>query len=349
MEKNKSQKVIIAMSGGVDSSVAAASVKKAGFNVIGAHMKLCGGKNDSETKARAVAKKLNISFYVFNFEKEFKKKVVDYFLKEYKAGRTPNPCVVCNKEIKFGLLLEKALKLGADYIATGHYARIQITKNKEQRTIYKLLKGKDKNKDQSYFLWRLNQKQLKSILFPVAGYTKSEVRDLAKKFKLPTARAPESQEVCFIPKNTNDFLEKFIKPKPGNIIDISGKIIGKHSGLFFYTIGQRKGIGLSGGPYYVVDKNIKKNILVVSKNGKGLYKKELITKNISWISGLKPKMPIKVVVKIRYRHKPAKAVIYKLSATRCKLRFEKPQRAITSGQSIVFYRGDEVLGGGIIM
>ena len=346
------------MSGGVDSSVAAAILKKDGLNVIGVFMKfwaepeknsLIGAWNrccspEAENRARKVASILDIPFYVFNFEKEFKKKIVDYFLIEYEKGRTPNPCVVCNKEIKFGLLLEKTLSLGRDYIATGHYARIQ---RKKERIC--LLKVKDKEKDQSYFLWQLNQEQLKRILFPIGNFTKNQVRNLAKKFKLPVLNIPESQEICFIQTTINDFLERHLKTKTGKIVDIEGKTIGQHQGLYFYTIGQRKGIKLAGGPFYVLDKNFEKNFLIVTKNEKDLYKKELIAENVNWISGKIPKLPLKVKTKIRYRHVASAATIYPpIPNTKYKILFKRPQRAITPGQSVVFFKGQEVLGGGII-
>jgi len=345
--KSKNKRVIVAMSGGVDSSVAAALLKRDGFDVVGVFMKLW--PSFDEKRAQRVAKKLGIPFYVFNFEKEFKKRIVDYFLEEYKKGRTPNPCVVCNKEIKFNLLFKK---LKTDYIATGHYTRLrwEIPNPKSQIPNYKLLKGKDKNKDQSYFLWKLNQKILKHALFPIGDYTKSEVRKLAKKFKLPVLDIPESQEVCFIQTTTVDFLKKHLKLRPGKIINTKGKIIGEHHGLWFYTIGQRKRIELSEGPFYVLDKDIKRNLLIVTQNEKDLYKKELIAKNINWIAGRQPKFPLKVMAKIRYRHKLASAVV-----DRNKVVFRKRQRAVTSGQSVVFYlprrqagKGQELLGGGII-
>lgn len=343
-----SKKIVVAMSGGVDSSVAAALLKKAGFDVAGIFMKfwqppLRGGTEnrccsaESEKMARLVASRLDIPFYVLNVEKEFKKKVVDYFLKEYKAGKTPNPCVVCNKEIKFGFLIDKALKMGADFVATGHYAKIKNGK---------LFKGKDKKKDQSYFLWQLNQKQLSHILFPVGDCTKPEVRKLAKKFKLPTAQTPESQEVCFVQNTTNEFLKKYLKIKPGSIVDKTGKILGEHQGLWFYTIGQRKGLGVNQGPYYVVGKDLKKNNLVISKNQKDLESKELIAENVNWI--LPQKLPINAEVKIRYKSNFAKAKIFGAGIKKIKIVFQKPQKAITSGQSAVFYKGRELLGGGVI-
>jgi len=368
--KRKKLKVIIAMSGGIDSSVAAALLKQKGCKVIGVFMKLWSepGKNglvgipnrccslEAEKRVRLVAKKLGIPFYVFNFEKEFKKKIVDYFLNEIKKGKTPNPCVVCNKEIKFGLLLKKALPLNTDFTATGHYARRKVSSSKYEQVLrkrvqvldYKLLKGKDKNKDQSYFLWQLDQKQLKRILFPVGDYTKNQVRSLAKKFKLPIFEVPESQEICFVQTTINDFLKKHLKPKPGNIVDKSGKILGKHFGLYFYTIGQRRGIRLPGGPYFVLDKDVKNNLLIVTKNERVLYKKELIAKDINWIFDEAPKLPLKVKAKIRYGHKAALATISKQRNNRIKVVFSKSQRAITLGQSVVFYKGQEVLGGGVI-
>jgi len=358
------KKVIVAMSGGIDSSVAVALLKKAGFDVIGIFMKfwseadLKGSRNrccspEAEKRARRVAKILNLPFYVFNLKKEFKKRIVDYFLKEHKAGRTPNPCVVCNKEIKFGVLLKKALALKADYISTGHYALKREIKNQKAKSKnYKLLKAKDKNKDQSYFLWMLNQNQLKHILFPIGEYTKDRVRKLAKKLKLPVLNIPESMEICFIKTTVNDFLKQNLKAKPGPIVEQvhygARKIVGQHQGLCFYTIGQRKGIELPGGPYYVLDKNQKKNLLIVTKNEKDLYKKELLAKDVNWISGLCPRLPLRIKAKIRYRHKASLATVCYLRSNIYHLKFDKSQRAITPGQSVVFYKNQEILGGGVI-
>ncbi len=380
------------MSGGVDSSVAATLLKRAaepkdfkkifgrptpkgfrGFNLTGVFMKLNNFSKDSEKRARKVAKILKIPFYVFNFEKEFKKRIVEYFLKEYKKGLTPNPCVVCNKEIKFGLLMEKALEFNADYVATGHYARIKLSANNKyitnkrirqfgnsRRIRYSLIKAQDKEKDQSYFLWRLNQNQLNKIFFPIGNYTRREVEAMARKFKLPVLSAKKSVEICFIPKTIEDFLKKYLKEKPGRIIDKKGKFLGQHQGLWFYTIGQRKGIKLPEGPHYVIDKNFRKNILVVSKNKKDLAKKELTAKNVNWIHPVKCRgaatQPFskkaglfnRVKAQIRYRHEAVPATLYKLKTNNYKLIFRKPQLAITPGQSAVFYRGDQLLGGGII-
>jgi tRNA-specific 2-thiouridylase len=376
------RKVLVLMSGGIDSSVAAALLKKEGFEVIGAFMKLANLPRFDAAKERAkkVAKILKIPFYVFNLEKEFKKKIIDYFLKEYKAGNTPNPCVLCNKEIKFGLLLERALSLDADFVATGHYARKkEIRENSCLNSCrFAILRAKDKNKDQSYFLWMLNQEQLKRILFPIGNYKREEVEKLAKEFKLPVLKAKKSVEICFIEKTVNEFLKKYLKKKSGLIVEkISGKnqkkhsnilqnvrtldgyrILGKHEGLWFYTIGQRKGIGLSGGPFWVLEKDLEKNLLIVTRNEKDLLKGELFCKNVNWISGREPKLPLKVKAKIRYRQELADATIYPTFAhlRKCaniknkiyKVIFKKPQRAITPGQSVVFYKGEEVLGGGII-
>jgi tRNA-specific 2-thiouridylase len=386
----RKKKVVIAMSGGLDSSVAAALLKRAGFDVVGVFMKfwkprinanyhqdLSGFENrcctlEAERRARKVAKILKIPFYVFNFEKEFKKRIVDYFLKEHKAGRTPNPCVVCNKEIKFGLLLEKALKLDADYIATGHYARLRNTKKYETTKTFSyirkkfvfrsLLRAKDKEKDQSYFLWMLNQEQLKRILFPIGDYTRKEVENLARKFKLPVLKAKKSVEICFIQTTINDFLKKYLKEKPGKIIcltpGVKQKVVGEHKGLWFYTIGQRKGLGklkikneklkiTKIPPFYVIKKDIKNNKLIVG-NEKDLYRKELICKNVNWISGEVPKLPLKIKAKIRYRQKPATTIISRLGSKVFSLKFKVAPRAITPGQSVVFYLGKELLGGGII-
>jgi len=337
------------MSGGVDSSVAAALLKSQGFDVLGVFMKFWSeapkkGVTDrwskccspeAEERARLVAGRLGIPFYVFDFRKEFKKKVVDYFIREYKAGRTPNPCVVCNKDIKFRLLLKKAFAIGVDYIATGHYVQI-----KEGR----LTKAKDKEKDQSYFLWQLSQKELKKCLFPLGDYTKTEVRKLAGKFKLPVASFVESQEVCFVHTNLTEFLKKYIKQKPGDIVDGQGKVLGRHKGLAFYTIGQRRGIDLPGGPFWVLKKDIKRNILVVARNEKDLLKKELSFYGANWISGKEPRFPLRVEAKIRYRSESAPAEVTKKNT----VVFKKPQRAVTPGQSIVFYKNRELLGGGII-
>lgn len=359
------RRIVVAMSGGVDSSVAAALLKKQGYYVIGVFMDMLpkAYSAKSEKLARAVAKKLAIPFYVLDFKKEFKKKVIDYFLAEYKKGNTPNPCVVCNKEIKFGFLINKALKMGADFVATGHYARSSATNffpsaggpplplrasgpGTTKSLLPRLFVAKDENKDQSYFLWQLNQGQLSRVLFPVGNYTKPQVRALAKKFKLPTAQTPESQEVCFIQDSTNEFLKKYLKINPGDIFDKNKKLLGKHQGLWFYTTGQRRGLEIPQGPYYVVAKDFKNNNLIVSKNKKDLQSVEFFAKNINWINPVK--FPLEAEVKIRYKNTPAKAKILKYKSG-VRVVFEKPQSAVTPGQSAVFYNGKKLLGGGVII
>ena len=348
----KNKKVMVAMSGGVDSSVAAALLKKKGFDVVGVFMRFwsepAGGAGcainkccsfEAYSDARRVAQKLGIPIYTLNMKIPFKKLVVDYFLKEYQAGRTPNPCVECNRFIKFGELLRKAKAMGAEYVATGHYVRVEDGK---------LLKGKDPEKDQSYFLYTLTQDKLSHVLFPVGNYKKPKVREMAKKFGLPVHAKKDSQEVCFVGTSLKSFLKKYLKVKSGKIVALeSGKNLGDHDGLPFYTIGQRRGLKLGGGPWYIVKMDVKKNILFVSRDQKKLLSKELVAGKVSWISGAAPKLPLRVKVKIRYKHKEASCVIKKVK-NNYKIIFDKPQRAITAGQSVVFYRRDEVIGGGII-
>ncbi len=343
---------MVAMSGGVDSSVAVALLKKKGFDVVGVFMRFwsepASGAGCAMNKccsfeayndARRVAQKLEIPIYTLNMKVPFKKLVVDYFLKEYQAGRTPNPCVECNRFIKFGELLRKAKAMGAEYVATGHYARVNGGK---------LLKGKDPEKDQSYFLYTLTQDKLKQVLFPVGDYNKPWVRAMAKKFGLLVHAKKDSQEVCFVGASLKNFLKKYLKVKSGKILELeSGKNLGEHDGLPFYTIGQRRGLALSGGPWYVVKMDAKKNILYISRNEKKLLSKEFTAEKVNWVSGSAPKLPLRVKAKIRYKHKEAPCVIKKIK-NNFKIIFDKPQRAVTAGQSAVFYRGDEVLGGGVI-
>ena len=371
-KKSESTKVLVAMSGGVDSSVAAVLLKERGYFVVGVFMKFwsearCAGaekavenrccSGDAYEAAKSVCAKLDIPFQALDVQKEFKKEVVDYFLREYRAGRTPNPCVRCNEEIKFKLLLETAKKWGMDYISTGHYARKREfrIKNPELRThIFKLLAARDKEKDQSYFLYNLTQEQLRRILFPIGGYAKGEVRKLARKWGLPAAGRPESFEVCFVPdRKTADFLARHVKTKPGKIVDEKGRKLGEHRGLPFYTIGQRRGINIGGpGPYYVAAKNPTKNELVVTDNPRSplLSQRELIAEKVNWISGAAPKLPLKIKARIRYRQSLQEAKISKtiIHNSQFLIQFKKPQKAITPGQSVVFYDGQEVLGGGVI-
>jgi len=346
---NKNKKVAIAMSGGIDSSVAAALLKKQGYDCIGIFMKFWEDKSvlkkvenrccsaDSYQKARRVAHHLGFKLYTLNFKNDFKKQIVDDFLKQYKTGNTPNPCIRCNQFIKFNLLLKKAKVLGCDYFATGHYV---INKN------LNLYRARDKNKDQSYFLYTLNQKQLKQILFPLGQYRKDQVKKLAKEYELPVQWRTESQEVCFVPdKKLEDFLLRHLKLKSGDIVTIKDQKVGKHKGLALYTIGQRKGIKIGGiGPFYVIKKDYKSNNLIVSKNKDDnlLYKKEFRIKGINWIN-VKPSVGKKYDLQVRYQAKPTKCKIEKN-----KVIITKPVKAVTAGQSAVIYEKNKLIGGGVI-
>jgi len=341
------------MSGGVDSSVAAALLKKSGFLVAGVFMKCWNNENsgtdcpqlsDDEYTARRAAAKLKIPFYKFDFTQEYKQKVIDYFIREYTQGRTPNPDVMCNKEIKFGLFYEKAVALGFDFVATGHYSQI---KNGGFRV--NLLQGEDSQKDQSYFLYAVPPEKFEKIIFPIGEYHKNQVRKIAKTLGLPNAERKDSQGICFVGKvKLGDFLKDYIPEKPGKIITRDGKVLGEHSGVHFYTIGQRKGIKLPGGPYYVLGKDIKENLLIVTKNEKDLYKKELVAENVNWIPQTKLKFPLRLQARIRHLAKEVPAILFKLPDTNYKLLFHQPQRAIAPGQSVVFYQGKELIGGGTI-
>ncbi|MBI2355778.1 MAG: tRNA 2-thiouridine(34) synthase MnmA [Candidatus Doudnabacteria bacterium] len=360
------RKVVVGMSGGVDSSVSAAMLAKQGFDVIGVFMKNwsedfghygCTWAEDAED-ARKVAKLLDIPFYVWNFEKEYYEKVVEYFLREYKAGRTPNPDVMCNSEIKFKFFLDKALSLGANFVATGHYARIQKSKIKSQndnlkvKISYRLLKGADPAKDQSYFLYTLKQEQLSKVLFPIGEYKKSEVREMAKEFGLPNHAKKDSQGICFIGKiNVREFLKEKIKAEAGEVVTTSGQILGMHQGLPYYTIGQREGIGIGGsGPYYVASKDFDSNRLLVTndQNDPKLWKKEFTVTDVSWTDKA-PKFPLNAGVSIRYHHPDFDATIDNDDDNdKLRIIFDQPQRAITPGQAAVIYQDEELLGGGII-
>ena len=334
--------VAVAVSGGVDSAAAAGLLKNSGFEVLGIFARLSGNKTEDEGRAKAVCEKLKIPFRAVDLRAEFKKRIIDKFVADAKKGLTPNPCVFCNGEIKFGLLMTAALKSGADYFATGHYCQNKIDKN----GICHLSKGMDKEKDQSYFLWRLKQKQLQKIIFPLGTFQKDEIKELAKIWQLPIKNNSESQDVCFISGQPADFFKKHLGGNPGDIVDTDAKkIIGRHRGLWFYTVGQRKGIGLSGGPFYVIGKNLAKNRLLVSKKTPPAVLVKL--SNINWVAGAAPDLPVKFKAKIRYRAKEAAAVLDKTGRD-CVLRFAKPQFAATPGQSAGFYVRGELIGGGII-
>lgn len=342
--------VYVGMSGGVDSSVTAALLKEQGYNVIGVYMKNwtkslpgfdCPWKEDFQD-AKRVAVQLGIDFKVFDFEKEYKQKVVDYMIDEYQAGRTPNPDIMCNQEVKFKLFLEAALDDGADLIATGHYAKVQDGT---------LRKAKDNNKDQTYFLYRVTEKALQKTLFPLGDYTKPEVRELAKKFKLVTATKKESMGICFVGKvGIKEFLSQYVQTKPGAIVNENGETVGKHDGAIYYTIGQRHGLDVGGGlPYYVVGKDMKKNEVYVTTDlaDTRLWNTEIALASVHWINAA-PKNG--AVVQVRTRHRAAlvdgEIVMEK---DRIKLQLKDEVRALTPGQSAVIYSDDQVLGGGIIV
>ena len=347
MSKNLRKKVVVAMSGGVDSSLTAALLKEEGYEVLGITMRHYDGDENLEV-AHQVAQKLGISWHILDFTKEFKRLVIDYFCKEYLAGRTPNPCVICNLKIKFGLLLEKAKSLGADYLATGHYA---INEYDQKSKRFLLKRGVDVSKDQSYFLYRLNQDILSYVLFPLGRFKKSQSREVAKKFGIKNYKKEESQEICFIPNdNYKKFLTQHISEtiKSGKFEDKEGNILGEHQGIPFYTIGQRKGLGVSlNKRMYVIEINPQQNVITLGDD-KDLYKDKLLVKDLSFISGDKLSDSIKVEVKIRYNSKKVPAIISPYGNDKILINFEKPQRAITPGQSAVFYQVDVVIGGGII-
>ena len=353
---SKGKLVVVAMSGGVDSSAAAALLKKEGYEVIGVTMRLwTEGNGDSPAPhrrccsleevedARRVCQVLDIPFYVVNFEPQFQTYVVDYFCQEYLRGRTPNPCLACNKWIKFDFLLNRALTLGASYLATGHYARIELREGK-----YALLKAVDSAKDQSYVLYNLGQRELEHLLFPLGGRTKSEARRVAREIGLPVWDKADSQEICFVTDGDyHDFLTERRLTIPGDIVDIEGKVLGRHSGIGFYTVGQRRGLGLvAHKPLYVLSIEPESNRVIVGSNEQ-LLRSELAASEVSYVSGEPPREPCDITAKIRYKSPEAKATIYP-EGERARVVFEEAQRAITPGQNVVFYSDDVVLGGGII-
>jgi len=347
------------MSGGVDSSVAAQLLKNQGFDVTGIFLHFwkdekLGAKAENKCcslepllDAKAVANKIGIPLHTFNFAKEFKATVVDNFLAEYAAGRTPNPCVVCNKQIKIGRLLQYARNLGFDYVATGHYLNL-----KRERGAVQLFKAKDKKKDQSYFLYTFSPAELKHLLFPLGAYTKPQVRKLAAKFHLSVAAKPESQDICFLSGSHNNFLKKYLSLAKGDIRLLeTGEKIGEHDGLPLYTIGQRRGLVGGMGPYYAAKFDYRRNILYVVKNWneKILYADSLRADKVNWLSGQAPRRTFSCQAVIRYGHPAVKCQVAPLQARGAyAVKFVKPQRAVTPGQSVVFYQGQRVLGGGII-
>ncbi|TET26005.1 MAG: tRNA 2-thiouridine(34) synthase MnmA [Dehalococcoidia bacterium] len=350
------KKVVVAMSGGVDSSVAAAILKEEGYQVIGITMQVwppdkgaafggCCGV-DAIEDAKKVAYNLGIPHYVLDFRDIFAEKVIADFCRQYSLGRTPNPCIRCNQYLKFDVLLKRAGGLGADFVASGHYARVE-----KDGSRYLLKKGVDRNKDQSYFLYTLTQPQLEHTLMPLGSLTKGEVRGIASKLGLPVATKVESQEICFIPDdNYADFVRECLprSVKSGPVLNRRGEVLGEHRGIPFYTVGQRKGLGIAARePLYVTAIVPGRNAIVVGSKDE-VYHKELIAGELNWISQGSLSEPIAARAKIRYRHQEAAAEIIPLEGGRVGARFKEPQMAITPGQAVVFYLGDSVLGGGTI-
>ncbi|MBQ6088419.1 MAG: tRNA 2-thiouridine(34) synthase MnmA [Firmicutes bacterium] len=354
-------KALIAMSGGVDSSVAALLTKEKGIDCIGCTMKLyeagdtdlppeksktCCSLDDTED-ARSVAFRVGMPFYVFNYKEEFRDKVMNKFAESYEKGETPNPCIDCNKYLKFGRLHERAEVLGCDYVVTGHYARIE-----KQGDKYVLKRALDESKDQSYVLYNLTQELLAHTLFPLGELTKKEAREIAEKHGFVNANKPDSQDICFVPDGDYAMVVKKLTgkdPVPGDFIDKDGKVIGQHKGIINYTIGQRKGLGLAmGHPVFVCAICPENNTVVIGEN-EDLMKREVLVRDFNWISGEIPAEPVRCTAKTRYRMKDQPAMIYPLEGGGAKIVFDEPQRAITRGQSAVAYDGDIVIGGGVII
>ena len=349
-------RVVVAMSGGVDSSVAALLLAQAGYDVIGVTLRLwtvdrphaapmsrsCCSVEDIDD-ARRVCQAIGVPHYVVNAEREFRARVVDYFFAEYERGRTPHPCIACNDRIKFDFLLERSLQLGADAVATGHYARID-----ESDGAYRLLRAVDPRKDQSYVLFGLGQEQLSRLLFPVGNLPKDEIRRLAAEAGLPVAAKPDSQEICFVPQGDyRELLSRWMQPAPGEIVDLDGRVLGTHPGVGFFTVGQRRGLGITTSePRYVVDIDAATRRVVVGPE-EALYAGGLRASRVNWIADAPPRTPIDVDVKSRYKSQETPATLYPGDGT-VEVRFHEPQRAITPGQAVVFYDGEAVLGGGFI-
>lgn len=361
MQQNSQIKVIVGMSGGVDSSVSAYLLQQQGYQVEGLFMKNWEEDDDAEycaaaedlKDAQAVADKLGIKLRTINFAAEYWDNVFEYFLAEYKAGRTPNPDIMCNKEIKFKAFLEFALEdLGADYIATGHYVR-----RREQDGHWQLLRGLDDNKDQSYFLYTLSEQQVGHTLFPIGDIEKPRVREIAAEQGLITHDKKDSTGICFIgERKFKDFLGRYLPAQPGKIETTEGDVIGEHDGLMYHTLGQRKGLHIGGlkdhgeQPWYVVDKDVARNVLIVGQGDDHprLYSKGLIAKQLDWVDRQGPQSALRCVVKTRYRQQDVPCEVTPLPDGQLQVLFDQPQKAVTPGQSAVFYQNDVCLGGGII-
>ena len=342
----------------MDSSVAALLLKQQGYDVVGVTMRLWSVEDEAAAPlnkrccsvedvqdARRVCDTIGARHYYINFEREFQQHVIDYFVREYDRGRTPHPCLACNDKIKFDFLLRRAMFMDADYIATGHYARIR---RDSERT--HLLKGTDASKDQSYVLFTLRQSELQRLLLPVGEYPKSDIRRIAADAGLPVADKPDSQEICFIPDGDyRKFVGERVMPKPGDLVDTEGKVLGRHPGIQFFTIGQRKGLGLqgnTGSPMYVTSIDADANRVVLGRN-EDLMRRELWASRLNYISGEPPDTPIEITAKIRYKANEEPATLTP-HGDWAELRFHEPQRAVTPGQAVTFYQGEEIIGGGII-
>lgn len=354
------KRIIVGMSGGVDSSVAALLLKQQGHDVRGLFMKNweaddgdehCSAAQDLADAAQVCAR-LDIALHTVNFAREYWERVFEYFLAEYRAGRTPNPDVLCNKEIKFKAFLEHALQLGADLIATGHYARVE-----QRNGRFHLLKARDQNKDQSYFLYTLGQRQLAHTLFPLGDISKPQVRDLAAQTGFDNHAKKDSTGICFIgERNFKNFLSRYLPAQPGAIETTQGQEIGRHDGLMYYTLGQRQGLGIGGlrgasdAPWYVVDKDLTRNVLIATQRDDEprLYSNTLLATDLHWVAGEPPAPPLRCHAKVRYRQTDQACTITAIPQHGCHVEFDAPQRAVAPGQSVVFYLGEECLGGGVI-